>query len=210
MTARSSEEEERTADAGEITALLARWRAGDGAAIERLTPLVYDELKRLARLALRGRRAAAATLQPTALVNELYVRLLGRPGLRIADREHFFALAARVLRQVLVDRARERAAAKRGAGLLTVGLDGCEPAAPAPQVVDLLDLDRALGKLREREPRMERLVELRYFGGLTLEEAAELLDRSEASLSRDWTLARAFLFRELHPPGAPAPPSGAA
>jgi RNA polymerase sigma factor (TIGR02999 family) len=199
--------EEPTAEAGEITSLLQRWRGGDSEALERLTPLVYDELKRLARAALRG-RGAAATLQPTALVSELYVRLLGRPGMRIADREHFFALAARVLRQVLVDRARERAAAKRGAGLLTVGLDGVEPAAPAPQVVDLLDLDRALGKLREREPRMERLVELRYFGGLTLEEAAAVLDRSEASLSRDWTLARAFLFRELHPAGAAPAPSG--
>jgi RNA polymerase sigma-70 factor (ECF subfamily) len=195
--------ERPTSSAGEITALLQRWRAGDREAVERLTPLVYDELKRLARAALRG-RGAAATLQPTALVNELYVRLLGRPGMRIADREHFFALAARVLRQVLVDRARERAAAKRGAGLLTVGLDGVEPAAPTPQVVDLLDLDRALGKLRERDPRIERLVELRYFGGLTLEEAAAVLDRSEASLSRDWTLARAFLYRELHP-GAAAP-----
>lgn len=199
MNGRSSDGAGRAREAGEITALLDRWRAGEREALERLTPLVYGELKKLARSALRGRQQPFATLQPTALVNELFVRLLGRRAMRIADRHHFFALASKLLRQVLVDRAREQAAHKRGGGLLTIGLDAVEPTAVERPAVDLLDLDRALGKLRERDPRIESLVELRYFGGLTIEEAAAVLERSEASLARDWSLARAFLFRELDP-----------
>lgn len=180
---------------GEVTSLLRRWRAGDGAAIDALAPLVYEELKRLARSALRG-KAGSPTLQPTALVHELFVRLLGRPPLDLQDRHHFFALAAKMLRQVLVDQARARQARKRGGGCLTVDAAAAGLAA-APPEIDLLDLDRALERLRRREPDLERLVEIRFFAGLTIQEAAVVLARSEASLTRDWALARAFLFREL-------------
>ena len=180
--------------AGEITALLRRWRSGDRNAVDELAPLVYGELKKLARSALRGR--GAQTLQPTALVHELFVRLLGRPAVSAADRRHFFALAAKLLRQILVDQARARTALKRGGG--AIGIDASEvDLAESPTAVDVLDLDRALEQLRRREPKVEHLVELRFFGGLTLQESAAVLERSEASLGRDWALARAFLFREL-------------
>ncbi len=183
------------ARSGEVTSLLRRWRAGDGAAIEELAPLVYDELKRLARSALRG-KPSSPTVQPTVLVHELFVRLLGRPALDLEDRHHFFALAARMLRQLLVDQARTRQALKRGGGCLTIDAEAAG-LATAPRGIDLLDLERALDKLRRREPEVERLVEIRFFGGLTIPEAAVVLSRSEASLARDWALARAFLFREL-------------
>ncbi len=189
------------AGTGEVTSLLRRWRAGDEAALDALAPLVYDELKRLARSALRG-KPSSSTLQPTVLVHELFVRLLGRPALDLEDRHHFFALAARMLRQLLVDQARIRQARKRGGGCLTVDA-AAAGLATAPRGIDLLDLDRALAKLRRREPEVERLVEIRFFAGLTIPEAAVVLSRSEASLARDWALARAFLFRELG--GAAAP-----
>lgn len=187
---------------GEVTALLARWREGDRAALDALVPLVYAELKRLAA-ALMRRHGRDTTLQPTAVVHELFVRLVERAAVRVADRQHFFALAARLLRQVLVDGARAGAAQKRGGAVANVTLEASDAAeAPAP-LVDLLDLDRALAKLRRRDPAAERLVELRYFAGLTLAEAAAVLERSEASLSRDWAAARAFLLRELRPPERP-------
>lgn len=191
----SADESAKRPAPGEITALLRRWREGDTRALEALTPLVYDELRRLARSTLRA-RSGNATFQPTALVHDLFVRLLGRPAADLADRRHFFALAARQLRQIFIDQARARAAQKRGGGAVTVDLAEVEVASPSA-VVDLLDLDRALAKLRHRDEQLERLVELRYFGGLTLAEAADVLGRSEASVSRDWAMARAFLFREL-------------
>jgi RNA polymerase sigma factor (TIGR02999 family) len=183
---------------GEITSLLGRWQRGDREAFDALAPLVYGELKRLARASLRG-HSGGATLQPTALVHEVVLRLLGRPSGRIADRRHFFALAAKILRQVLVDQARERGAKKRGGGAIAVELSTHEPGAP-PRAVELLDLDRALGALARRDPQLERLVELRFFGGLTIEESSTVLARSEAALNRDWATARAFLFRELTQP----------
>ena len=187
--------------AGEVTALLHRWRAGDRAAADELAPLVYGELKKLARSALRG-RSGSQTLQPTALVHELFVRLLGRPAVNVTDRHHFFALAAKLLRQILVDQARARTALKRGGG--AIGIDVTQvDLAEAPQAVEVLDLDRALEKLRNQEPVVEQLVELRFFGGLTLEESARVLARSEASLSRDWAYARAYLFRELRSAAVP-------
>jgi RNA polymerase sigma factor (TIGR02999 family) len=199
----SADDPATPASPGEITALLRRWREGEVAALDALAPLVYDELRRLARASLRRQRAGC-TLQPTALVNELFLRLLGRPAASLSDRHHFFALAAKMLRQILIDQARARAAAKRGGGALALDLSGTEPAVP-PLPVDLLDLDRALARLRVRDEQLERLVELRYFGGLTLEESAEVLQRSEASVSRDWALARAFLFRELGGRGSSTP-----
>jgi RNA polymerase sigma factor (TIGR02999 family) len=135
------------------------------------------------------------------------VRLLGRPAAKLEDRHHFFAFAAKVLRQVMVDQARERHAIKRGGGALTVDVARVDLAA-APPPIDLLDLHQALEKLARRDPQLERLVELRFFGGLTIEESASVLERSEASISRDWAVARAFLFRELQDStgtGAPEP-----
>ncbi len=191
---------------GEITALLARWQRGERTAFDELTPLVYGELKKLARAHLR-RHSDNATLQPTALVHELIVRLLGRPAARLEDRHHFFAFAAKVLRQVMVDQARERHAAKRGGGAMTVDVAALDLAAAPPSTppIDLLDLQQALEKLARRDPQLEQLVELRFFGGLTIEESAEVTGRSEASISRDWALARAFLFRELGGAAAASP-----
>jgi RNA polymerase sigma factor (TIGR02999 family) len=180
---------------GEITALLARWQRGERAAFDELTPIVYGELKKLARSHLR-RQGAGRTLQPTALVHELIVRLLGRPAAKLEDRHHFFAFAAKVLRQVMVDQARERHAIKRGGGAITVDVAAVD-LATAPPPIDLLDLHQALEKLARRDSQLEQLVELRFFGGLTIEESASVLGRSEASISRDWAAARAFLFREL-------------
>jgi RNA polymerase sigma factor (TIGR02999 family) len=194
------------ASPGEITALLKRWRVGEAGALEALAPLVYDELRRLARSALRG-SGGQQTLQPTALVNELFLRLLGRPAALLEDRRHFFALSARILRQVLVDHARAEGARKRGGDMVTVDLSQVDPAGAALPAVDLLDLDRALARLRDRDPEIERLVELRYFGGLTIDESAAALDRSPASIGRDWAVARAFLFRELSPKPGTAIPS---
>jgi RNA polymerase sigma factor (TIGR02999 family) len=141
------------------------------------------------------------------MVHELFLRLLGRPAITVSDRRHFFALAARMLRQVLIDQARVRDAEKRGGGAVALDLAEVDVAVSAP-AVDLLDLDRALTRLREHDEQLERLVELRYFGGLTLEESSEVMERSEASISRDWVVARAFLFRELGGPagrGRPVP-----
>jgi len=194
MSSAADDEPARPA-AGEITALLERWRNGERDAVDALVPLVYDELKRLARAYLR-RSSGQPTLQPTELVHELMVKLLGRPAVDVRDRHHFFALAARVLRQVLVDQARARAADKRGGGACFVDVTQAEMAA-APAALDLLDLDRALDALRARDPQLERLVELRFFAGLTVEESALVLERSPASISRDWVVARAVLLREL-------------
>lgn len=189
---------------GEITGLLQRWQAGDREAFDELAPLVYGQLKRLARASLRG--AGSGTVQPTALLHELFVRLLGRPPARLDDRRHLFAFAAKALRQILVDQARARAARKRGGGAVAIDVTAAGLAASAPPAVDLLDLHRALERLAARDRELEALVELRFFGGLTLEESARALGRSAASVSRDWTLARAALYRELTRP-AGAPPS---
>jgi RNA polymerase sigma factor (TIGR02999 family) len=190
---------------GEITALLARWQAGERAAFDELTPLVYGELKKLARAYLRQRRGDS-TLQPTALVHELIVRLLGRPAAKLQDRHHFFAFTAKVLRQVLVDQARERGAQKRGGGALTVDVAATDLESPPPPI-DLLDLEEALAKLAKRDPELEKLVELRFFGGLTIEESSAVLGRSEATISRDWAAARAFLYRALGGTAAAVKPS---
>lgn len=189
---------------GEITRLLERWGGGDRSAIDELAPLVYDELKKLARSSLR-RGSGNVTLQPTALVHELFLKLLGRSPAELRDRHHFFALSAKVLRRMVVDLAREKAAQKRGGGALRVDLSGGHLAAPAAmaalaatdELVDVLSLHRALERLAERDPELEQLVELRYFAGLTIDEAAVALRRSPASIARDWEVARAFLFREL-------------
>ena len=174
--------------------LLADWAAQDPKALDRLVPLVYDELRRLANYHMRGERTAH-TLQTTALVHEVYLRLAGIKGLQWRDRAHFFALAGTLMRRVLVDYARRQRRDKRGAGVSVVSLDGHEVAsAPA---VDVEALDEALQRLAGVDPQQCRIVELRFFGGLSIEETAEALDISPATVKRDWTTAKAWLHHEL-------------
>jgi RNA polymerase sigma-70 factor (ECF subfamily) len=175
--------------------LLEHASAGDQRALAALMPLVYAELKQVAARQLRRERYAQ-TLQPTALVNEAFVRLVGDRHLAWQNRAHFFAIAARSMRQILVERARARLAVKRGGGGDRVTLDeGLVAAAETP--VDLLALDEALERLAALDPVQARLVEMRFFGGLTIEEAAEALAVSPATVKRHWTIARAWLKKEL-------------
>jgi RNA polymerase sigma factor (TIGR02999 family) len=179
---------------GTITALLQDWRRGDRAALDRLTPLVYEELRALARRHLRGERHRL-TLQPTALVHEAYLRLVGS-GVPWEDRAHFFGVASRLMRQVLVDHARARQAKKRGGEATRVELTGVDPSSSLP-AVDVLALHEALDRLAAIDATSERIVEMRYFGGLTVEETAEALSISPATVKRDWSAARAWLLREI-------------
>ncbi len=180
---------------GEVTRLLLEWKGGDAAALDRLLPLVYAELRRIAARHLRHERPGH-TLQPTALVHEAYLRLVSAPELEWQDRAHFFGVAARLMRQILVDHARARQRAKRGGEVRKVSLDEA-PEARVTADVDLLALDEALGRLADLDPQQSRVVELRYFGGLTTEETAEVVGVSPATVKREWTLAKAWLRREL-------------
>ncbi|HUO74222.1 MAG TPA: sigma-70 family RNA polymerase sigma factor [Solirubrobacteraceae bacterium] len=181
--------------AGPVTQLLVRCRDGDRAALDELLPLVYGELRRIAQSHLRRERAGH-TLQSTALVHEAYLRLIGatRPGWQ--DRAHFFGIAANAMRQILVDHARARAAAKRGSGAERLELTESMSAGGEPEV-DVLALDEALGRLAALDRVQARIVELRFFAGLTIDECAEALAISPATVKRDWTSARAWLHREL-------------
>jgi RNA polymerase sigma factor (TIGR02999 family) len=179
----------------DVTALLAAWQQGDQAALPRLIPLLYEELRRVARARLRS-EPPGHVLQTTALVHEAYLRLLNVQRLNVRDRTHLLSLAARLMRQVLVDDARKRLARKRGANPTMVSLsDIAAPAAAAG--VDLLALDQALGELASVDPRLSRLVELKFFAGFTIAEAAEALGVSTATIERDWTVARAWLYDRL-------------
>jgi RNA polymerase sigma factor (TIGR02999 family) len=178
----------------EVTALLAAWSDGDETARGRLIDAVYDELRGLARGYLRGERADHS-LPPTALVHEAYLKLIDQRHVRWQNRAHFFAIAAHVMRRVLVDHARTRGAVKRDGGQ-RVPLQDVDAAAD-PSEVDVLDLDAALEKLSSLDPRQSQLVELRFFGGLTVDEAAAVVGVAPATVNRDWALARAWLFREL-------------
>jgi len=181
--------------AGELTGLLRAWREGDGAALDELLPLVYAELRRIAAQRMRGERGGH-TLQPTALVHEAFLRLVGQP-IDWRDRGHFFAVASRAMRRVAVDHWRAGAALKRGGEGPHVELgDAAEPAV-APKSVDVMALDAALTRLERLNAQQARVVELRYFAGLSLEEVADVLDRSRASVFRDWRAAKTWLFREL-------------
>jgi RNA polymerase sigma factor (TIGR02999 family) len=180
---------------GPVTDLLHDWSGGDEAARNRLVPLVYDDLRRLARAYL-ARERGGHTLQPTALVHETYLRLMDHSSLKWQGRAHFLALAATTMRRILVSYARKRQAAKRDHGGDAVPL--CEEHAIAqPSDLDLLTLDAALTALAKVDPRQSRVVELRYFGGFTIEETAQALEISPATVKLDWNLARAWLFREL-------------
>ena len=177
-----------------ISQLLADWANHDPGARERLVPIVYEELRRLAHHYMRAEREGH-TLQTTALVNEAYLRLAGIDGLRWRDRAHFFAMAATLMRRVLVDYARQRGRDKRGAGVSVTSL---EEDAIAPQAaVDIVALDEALERLAAVDPQQGRVVELRFFAGLSVKETAEALGVSAATVKRDWATARLWLYNEL-------------
>lgn len=181
---------------GEITLLLSQIKAGDPVAAVKLADYVYAELRRLAGSYMRGERADH-TLQPTALVNETFLRLIGSNSIELNNRAHFLALAAKIMRQVLVEYARQRNTAKRGGLQSEVALEDHIAGPLNTQIHELIDLDDALKRLAEKDVRLSRVVELRYFGGLSIEETAEVLGVSSKTVKRDWTLARAWLKTEL-------------
>ncbi|MFN7924050.1 MAG: sigma-70 family RNA polymerase sigma factor [Bryobacteraceae bacterium] len=184
--------------ASDITRQISAARRGDKSALDALLPLVYGELRKLARSSL-ARERAGHTLQPTALVHEAYMRLTGQGQIDWANRAHLMAMAATMMRRVLAEHAERRGALKRGGGALQVTLDPEAVGGGSPGV-DLLALDQALGRLAALDPQQARVVELRYLGGLTIEETAEALSISPATAKREWTMARAWLLRELSGP----------
>ena len=177
---------------GDVTRLLAELRAGDRTALDRLFPVVYRELHGRAQRHLAGHRAGD-TLNTTALVHEVYLKLTDSAGQSYNDRIHFFAVASRAMRQILVDHARRKSAEKRGGGLREVSLDPAELGSP-DRPEELLALDEALSELARLDERLARTVELRFFGGLSVEETADVLGTSPRTVKRDWRKARAFLF----------------
>jgi len=180
----------------DVTALLLAWRQGDEHALESLVPLVYRELRRLAHHQLKNERPGHL-LQTTALIHEAYLRLIGASRIPWNDRTHFFSVAARVMRRVLVDEARERAALKRGGATWVQPLE--ENMAAASPGVEITALDEALTALEQQDPRRAKVVELRYFGGLSIEEVAEVLQVSSDTVSRDWKRAKLWLLLQLRP-----------
>ena len=179
----------------EITQMLIAWNKGNEDALAQLTPFVHSELRRIAKRYMAGERTGHL-LQPTALVNEAYIRLIDWKNVEWKNRAHFFGLAAQIMRRILVDFARARGREKRGGDGLQVSLSAAENLAPRKSA-DLVALDDALQKLAELDARQARVIELRFFGGLSLKETAEALDVSTATVRRDWSLAEAWLFREL-------------
>lgn len=182
---------------GYVTQLLVRAGRGDAAATDELFPLVYDELRSVAA-AFLARERVGHTLQPTALVNEAYVRLIGPSEVSWENRAHFFGAAARAIRRILTDHARARGREKRGGGMARVPLDQADLAITT-QTLDLVALDESLTKLGELDPKIAKVVELRFFGGLTEEETARALGVSVSTVTRDWRFARSWLRRELGP-----------
>jgi RNA polymerase sigma factor (TIGR02999 family) len=182
---------------GEITGLLADWRSGNQAALDRLLPLVYDELRRLASSYMRGERSNHV-LQTTALVHEAYLRMLDSPNVKYETRTHFFAVAAQVMRHVLVDYARTQKRAKRGDGVPALELSEVAVLSHG-RAEEVIAVNSALDKLTALDARKGRVFELRYFGGLSVDEAAEALQLSPATVARDWRMAKAWLRREIAP-----------
>jgi RNA polymerase sigma factor (TIGR02999 family) len=179
----------------QVTDLLLKWKSGDRESLQALLPLVYNELRRLAQLHLRGERSDH-TLQSTALVHEAYLRMVNPGSLHIESRGHFFALASRLMREILVDHARSRKAGKRDGGT-RLTLDEAAELSNS-KAVDLLALDDALNQLSQISPRQSSIVELRFFGGLSIAETSEFLEISPATVEREWAVARAWLFREIN------------
>jgi RNA polymerase sigma factor (TIGR02999 family) len=189
----------KPAHSQDITALLAQWRDGPAAVLEHLIPMVYTDLRKVARAYLR-REPAGQSLQATALVHEVYMRLLGMDRLRAENRAHFIAVAARLMRQILVDHARRKRAGKRGGAVSMISLEGVngqeEPQRGGTKV-DLLELDRALDELASFDPQQSQIVEMKFFGGLTIDETAKALNISSATVEREWVIARAWLYDHL-------------
>lgn len=184
-----------TPSTNHVTALLLAWGRGDRDAFEQLVPIVHDELLRLARRAMR-REQRQITLQPTALVNEAFVRLVDGTSVPWQDRAHFFAVAARTMRRILVDAARARAASKRGGDIRQVTFDEALTLAP-DRGIDLVSIDDALAELATLDTRKSQVVEMRFFGGLTVEETAATLGVSAETVARDWRFAKAWLSKQL-------------
>jgi RNA polymerase sigma factor (TIGR02999 family) len=180
----------------EVTNLLGQWSHGDDAALAELTPLVYDELRRIAHRHMGGQRPDH-TLQTTALVNEAYLRLADQTNPNWQSRAHFFAVAARAMRQIVVDYARSQQSQKRGGGLLRIELNEAAIVSPA-ESKEIVDLHEALERLATLDSRKAQVVELKYFGGLNYDEMAEVLKISRVTVRRDWEFARAWLHTELH------------
>lgn len=187
----------------DVTQLLHDWSDGDKKAAEQLMPLVYDELRRMARGYLRRERPEH-TLQPTALVNEAYLKLVDQRSVNWQNRHHFFGIAAQMMRRVLVDHAREHAAEKRGGLRRKVSLDEAGILTMGERAAELVALDEALRKLAEVFPRKARVVELRFFGGLSVQETAGVLDVSDKTVMREWETAKLWLYREMEGEGAGA------
>jgi RNA polymerase sigma factor (TIGR02999 family) len=188
-----------------VTELLLSWGAGDTAALDRLVPLVYDDLRRVARGHLRRERPGHS-LQATALVHEVFVRLVDADRITVKSRTHFFALSARLMRQILVDHARRQRASKRGSGATMISLNEAAAAAAAPSTssVDVLALDEALETLSSLDDRQCRVVELRFFAGLNIPETADALGVSTATVEREWAMAKAWLHQQLSTPQEPS------
>lgn len=180
---------------GEVTSLLAAWSKGDPAALDELIPLVYAELHRIARR-VWNQHQQGNTLQPTALINEAYVKLANAQNTTFQDRCHFFAVASTAMRQILVNHAKSRLSAKRGGGSAEAPLDEVQLAVDR-EAADIVALHEALEALQTLDPRKSRIVEMRYFGGLSIEETAEVLGVSIATVNREWRLARSWLIREM-------------
>ncbi|HMF57613.1 MAG TPA: sigma-70 family RNA polymerase sigma factor [Pyrinomonadaceae bacterium] len=184
------------ASPNEVTQLLEDWSNGDRAALDKLTPLVYEEMRRIAHRYM-SRERAGHTLQTTALVNEAYLRLVKRKNARWQNRAHFFAVAAQIMRHILIDHARSNTRAKRGGDNLKISLEQSVIMSPE-RATELVALDEALNSLAEIDPRKSRIVELRYFGGMTVEEVAEVLKISHATVEREWRSAKAWLFKAVN------------
>ena len=192
-----------TLAADDLTGLLIEWGQGDKAALDRLTPLVYDEIRRIAHRYVQREREGQ-TLQTTALVNEAYLRLAGSANISWQNRAHFYAVTAQVMRRILIDHARRRHYVKHGGGAQRVALEEATKEAALmsePRAAELLALDEALDELARLDPRKGRVVELRYFGGLSIEETAAVLDVSPMTVRRDWRAAKAWLFRRMRDEG---------
>jgi len=188
-----------------VTELLLSWGQGDTAALDRLVPLVYDDLRRVARGHLRRERPGHS-LQATALVHEVFLRLVDVDRMTLKSRTHFFALSARLMRQILVDHARRQRAGKRGGGVTVIGLEEAAAAAASTSTssVDVLALDEALDALSSFDVRQCRVVELRFFAGLNIPETADALGVSTATVEREWVMAKAWLHQRLSTPQAPS------
>jgi len=183
-------------ESNEVTVFLKRWSGGDRAAADRLMTLVYGEMRKLAASYLQRQRPDH-TLQPTALVHEAYLKLIDVSQVDWQDRAHFFAVAAQTMRHILVDHARSVAAEKRGGGVRTIALDEAISFADR-QEIDLLGLDEALTLLAKQDKQQSRIIELRFFGGMTIEETAAVIKISPATVKREWAVARAWLYRQMN------------